>query len=534
MTHSTRISVPSNLAVGDTVQATIRIACMEYGDVKVSFGLGSKHVNDSDRDIRKETTHTEWFPYDGERTFEFEVTEEMVQKQREGRLNGIWATQTTGDGIATAYFKVITPEAIMGEVRIFRSYSCRQGSRGYIATWYLDRYYDGIATDINYCFGDGYARPSCRIMDEYTGEYTRKYKYIRQSLYDKRATNPEEKEWMDTNLIVVPNDWTPMDGVPEPPIPEGVITYTSWAAYNPITGEKSPVAYWGYDVNVLVDAKNVGKKQGNYKIQIWRGETFLSESNVFTLDVDEQKGATLSFVMPEVSSLHITVKLISTDEPESPEVPEEPPLVCTEGEKKNPMTCWDESVVHEIICEDGEWIPTGEECPIKPEPEPTPGEFAVGDIVCYSTPYPGTSTTTGKVTRVYTQDGYGYINIYYETIIIGTFATRTYRRVEHTKLVKRCSEVTTDDPSWWMSPTCLGIPNPDYVTPIKPIAIGDIVKTPAINTGRITDIIMGGMLIVHPDDFFGFVTAFHLDTNTVTLIKRKADVTDNDPDWWRS
>ena len=217
MTYTTYISLPNRVEVGQTIDVGLRVASMISGATTISYGLGSKSVNDSDHEISKETTNSVTIR-DGQ-TFIFQVTitKEMLDKQKGNRLCGVWASQTTGKGIATNYYGITTKDAIMGEVRVFRSYSCRQGSRGYIATWYLDRYYDGIATDINYCFGDGYARPSCRIMDEYTGEYTRKYKYIRQSLYDKRAVNTEEKEWMDARLIVVSNTWTPMDGDPRDP-----------------------------------------------------------------------------------------------------------------------------------------------------------------------------------------------------------------------------------------------------------------------------------------------------------------------------
>jgi hypothetical protein len=188
---------------------------MDLATVSISYGFGAKGVDASDHEITRITSYSKTAICDQEFIFDLTITEDMKKRQRKGQLCGVWATQTTGKGIAVGYFKISAPEAIKGEVRVFRSYSCRSGSRGYIASWYIDRYYDGILTD-RYCFGDGYARPLCRIMDEYTGEYARKFKYIRQSLYDSRATDPEEKEWMDTHLIVVPAAWTPMDGPPDP------------------------------------------------------------------------------------------------------------------------------------------------------------------------------------------------------------------------------------------------------------------------------------------------------------------------------
>ena len=40
--------------------------------------------------------------------------------------------------------------------------------------------------------------------------------------------------------------------------------------------------------------------------------------------------------------------------------------VCTEGEKRNPKTCWDGSKIYELVCRDNRWVSTGEKCPEKP------------------------------------------------------------------------------------------------------------------------------------------------------------------------
>ncbi|MEA3341910.1 MAG: hypothetical protein U9R15_18260 [Chloroflexota bacterium] len=47
------------------------------------------------------------------------------------------------------------------------------------------------------------------------------------------------------------------------------------------------------------------------------------------------------------------------------QIPE--PKVCTEGEKRNPTTCWDSSTIHGEVCRNNAWVPTGETCPPKPE-----------------------------------------------------------------------------------------------------------------------------------------------------------------------
>jgi len=43
---------------------------------------------------------------------------------------------------------------------------------------------------------------------------------------------------------------------------------------------------------------------------------------------------------------------------------------CNEGEKRNPETCWDGSVIHKEVCKNNTWVPSGETCP----PEPAAGE----------------------------------------------------------------------------------------------------------------------------------------------------------------
>jgi hypothetical protein len=219
MTHTTRISLPQEVSLGDIITAKICPVCMNANNARVTFGVGSKNASDSDHQISKHTSETINLICDKDHVLKFKVTNEMVAKQRANKLNGVYATQTTGKGINTEYFRIKVPGAIMGRVQILRSYSIRRSRRGEpIAMWYVDIYHNGIASQINYDYGDGYANPEGRIMDEYTGQLARQLKYIRQSLYDSRASNPEEKTWMDTHLIVVPNDWTPMDGLPQPDI----------------------------------------------------------------------------------------------------------------------------------------------------------------------------------------------------------------------------------------------------------------------------------------------------------------------------
>ena len=44
-----------------------------------------------------------------------------------------------------------------------------------------------------------------------------------------------------------------------------------------------------------------------------------------------------------------------------------PVKVCTEGEKRNPKTCWDGTTIHGEVCRNNAWVPSGETCPPKPE-----------------------------------------------------------------------------------------------------------------------------------------------------------------------
>jgi len=45
-----------------------------------------------------------------------------------------------------------------------------------------------------------------------------------------------------------------------------------------------------------------------------------------------------------------------------------PPRVCNEGEKRNPETCYDGSVIHKEVCRGNKWVSTGEACPTCPKP----------------------------------------------------------------------------------------------------------------------------------------------------------------------
>lgn len=214
MVFSTYISgVPSRANVGDIITATIRPVCMNTSSVSVSYGHGSRGANDSRDEIRREASFSKVVACDIGFIYEFVITEEMAQMQRDGRQIGVWATES--DDITTAYFAIASASAIMGRVRIASNYSCRTGSSGYIMAWYYDEYYDGVMTERGDDFGDGYARPSCRVFDEYAASFFRDYMgYCRQSIYDR--VSQEEKDWLDVNTIVVPNDWTPMDGIPDP------------------------------------------------------------------------------------------------------------------------------------------------------------------------------------------------------------------------------------------------------------------------------------------------------------------------------
>ena len=153
---------------------------------------------------------------------------------------------------------------------------------------------------------------------------------------------------------------------------QGDILTASWMATNPFTGEPSSTAYWGFNISLSVDVKNLGDIPETYKLQAWHGTVMLAESAVFELAGGQQSSISVPFVMPEVSSLHLTVKLISTDEPV---------WVCDAGDLRNPTTCYDESVVHELVCAGNEWVPTGEKCPVDPCSPRLPGDVNGDGVV---------------------------------------------------------------------------------------------------------------------------------------------------------
>ena len=214
MTFSTYINgVPSSANVGDTIVARIKPLCMNQTTAYVSYGTGSRRADESRDEITREVPYSKAATCDEEFEFSFVVTGAMEQSQRDGRQNGVYATED-GD-ITTAYFSVASPDAIMGRVRIARAVNCRSSGEDYIASWYYDEYYNGVMTESYDDFGDGYANPQCRVFDGYNATFFRDYMgYCRKSIYDSKTH--EEKDWLDNNTIVVPNDWTPMDGLPDP------------------------------------------------------------------------------------------------------------------------------------------------------------------------------------------------------------------------------------------------------------------------------------------------------------------------------
>ena len=62
------------------------------------------------------------------------------------------------------------------------------------------------------------------------------------------------------------------------------------------------------------------------------------------------------------------------------EIGDAPIVVCTEGEERSPVTCWDGSVIHKEICRNNAWIPSGEMCPTEPV---DPCEGVVCEPDCY-------------------------------------------------------------------------------------------------------------------------------------------------------
>jgi len=52
--------------------------------------------------------------------------------------------------------------------------------------------------------------------------------------------------------------------------------------------------------------------------------------------------------------------------------------VCEEGEKRNPKPCWDGTTIHEQVCRNNAWVPSGETCP--PKPECTEGDKKAGYV----------------------------------------------------------------------------------------------------------------------------------------------------------
>ena len=95
-----------------------------------------------------------------------------------------------------------------------------------------------------------------------------------------------------------------------PAIAQGDILAVSWAATNPYTGEPSSIAYWGFNINLSVDVKNLGDIQENYKLQAWQDTTLLAESAVFALAGGQQSSIPIPFVMPRVNSLNLMIKLV--------------------------------------------------------------------------------------------------------------------------------------------------------------------------------------------------------------------------------
>jgi len=57
------------------------------------------------------------------------------------------------------------------------------------------------------------------------------------------------------------------------------------------------------------------------------------------------------------------------------------PVVCTEGEKRSPETCWNGSVIYKEVCRDNRWASTGEKCPTRPPaPECKEGDKKAGYV----------------------------------------------------------------------------------------------------------------------------------------------------------
>jgi len=388
MVHTTYISVPGTVEVGDVIHARIKPVCIDATTASISYGFGAKGVDASDHEITKVTSYSKTAICGQEFTFDLTITEDMKNRQRNGQLCGVWATQTTGKGIAVGYFKISAPEAIMGSVRVFRSYSCRSGRSGPIATWYFDIYYNGIAEAIGSCFGDGYACPSCRIMDEYTGEYARKFKYIRQVLYDKRATDPEEKAWMDTNLIVVPNDWTPMDGPPDPKF----ISVGGSAPPTATHGDRVCVKGTFRAVNDIAIWENAARKEPLVMAAGCHGPLSAHVNLLFNVDgvkkchttsfclypsYDGETSYNCCFDMPstDVQIEIIGNALIGTAVVDPYDLKYNMAIdrktfhikslakICTEGEKRNPTTCRDgKTIIHEQVCKNNTWVSSGEKC----------------------------------------------------------------------------------------------------------------------------------------------------------------------------
>jgi len=92
--------------------------------------------------------------------------------------------------------------------------------------------------------------------------------------------------------------------------PEGDIIDATWSATHPITGETIDIAYWGQDITVYAEVRNVGETAGSYMLQLYDGEVVLTESDVFDLEAGGQRSIPVTFIMPKVNSLRLTIKLV--------------------------------------------------------------------------------------------------------------------------------------------------------------------------------------------------------------------------------
>jgi len=147
-------------------------------------------------------------------------------------------------------------------------------------------------------------------------------------------------------------------------VPDGGGTITFTADIN--------MTLWANPINVeIMSGPSVDIGSGERVIQITRGTR---ATKIYKIDVSKYAGKNIAIVVSSSDytryckvgdhNFNLVIRDFSFIE-------NAPDVTCTEGEKRNPETCWDGSTIHKEVCRDNRWVPTGETCPTRP-PTPTP------------------------------------------------------------------------------------------------------------------------------------------------------------------